>query len=547
MDIHTFVREGIQWSAKEALPDVLKEMFHALHENKQCEVIRTGHYKKVLRYTHNQGSFYIKQYTARNWQEGLKSLFSLSKAQREWNYGHRLLRAQVPTAEPVAVGEKRRFGILKDCYIISKAIPNSVTVKELLSAIHQSPGYISRKNIFLNNLVSYVKTVHDHGIFHGELHAENIVVNRDNTSLFYLLDLGRTTFKKRPPLSLRIQELSRLLYSVSDACTSKEITGLINNYTGQLLAPRDGEIFCKAVLKKISKTRQRFRNSRTRKCLKTNNVFTVATHAGYRINVRNEWDVSTLAALIRKHTLSFQERPGTVVKSSRKTGITLLPVSHEGIKSVCIKEYRYPSAWKRFYYSFRSSPARRAWVASHGLLAANFRTPHPIAVLEEKRRGILKKSFIVMDDISACLPCNRYISEKFHDPYNKAITGKKREFVSCLARSFQQLHDAGIYHHDLKANNIMIRELPDSWEFFYLDLDRVSFHKKITIQRKMKNLSQLNASIPHCITYADRLRFYRVYAGIKYLTEEDRAILRRIVRTSIRRKHVWSPKTQIAQ
>lgn len=547
MDINTFIRDDIRWLAKEVSSDVLKEMFNALHETKQCEIVRNGYYKKVLRYTHNQGSFYIKQYTASNWLEGVKSLFSLSKAQKEWNRGHRLLRNNLLTAEPVAVGEKRRFGMLKECYIISRAIPNSTTVKELLVAFQQSPANALKKITILKNLISYIKAVHDHRIFHGELHAENILVDRDNTTLFYLLDLGRAAFKRQPPLSLRIQELSRLLYSLTDTCTDDEITELINNYATQLLAPNDREIFHKAVLKEIYKIKRRLWHSRTRKCLKTNNVFKVATHTNYKVIIRNEWDISTLAALIKRHMLSFKEQFDTIVKSSAKTGITRIPVSHEGIKSVCVKEYRYPSAWKRFLYSFRSSPARRAWVAAHGLMAANFRTPQPIAIFEEKRASILKKSFIIMEDISACLPCNSYVSEKFHDHYKMATSVEKRRFISCLARSFKQLHESGIYHRDLKANNIMIRELPDTWDVFYLDLDRVSFHKKITVKKKVKNLSQLNASIPHCITYTDRLRFYQTYAGIKNLTKEDKEILRAIVQLSIRRKHVWNPKTPIAQ
>ncbi|MEP9411071.1 MAG: hypothetical protein HRF42_06645 [Candidatus Brocadia sp.] len=547
MSVNIFISDDIRWLAKEVSSDALKEMFHAIRENKQCEIIHNGHYKKVLRYTHNQGSFYIKQYTARNWLEGVKSLFSLSKAQREWNYGHRLLRSQLHTAEPVAVGEKRRFGMLKDCYIISKAIPNSTTVKELLSTIQQSPARISRENTFLNDLISYVKTVHDHGIFHGELHVENILVDRDNTTLFYLLDLGRAAFKRKPSLSLRIQELSRLLYSLAGTCTNDEITELINNYTSQLFTPSDREIFRKAVLKEIYKIKRRLWHSRTQKCLKTNNVFKIVTHTNYEVIIRNEWDASTLVALIKKHMLSFREQSDIIVKSSAKTGITRIPVSHEGIKSVCIKEYRYPSVWKRFLYSFLSSPARRAWVAAHGLMAANFQTPQPIAFFEEKRTGILKKSFIIMEDISVFLPCNRYVSERFRDPCNKAAAGKKREFISCLAMSFKHLHDSGIYHCDLKANNIMIRELLDTWDFFYLDLDRVSFYKKITIKKRVKNLSQLNASIPHCITYTDRLRFYRTYAGVKNLTKEDKEILRAIIRLSIQRKHVWNPKTPIAQ
>ena len=547
MNINNYIRNNIRWLVKGILSDTLKEIFDSVHENKNCEVIRSGYYKKVLRYTHNEASFYIKLYTVRNGLESIKSLFSLSKAQREWNYAHRLLRNNLLTAKPVAIGEKRRFGMLKDCYIISKAIPNSTTVKELLIAFQQSPANSSKRNTLLKNLISYIKMVHDHGIFHGELHAENILVDRDNTALFYLLDLGRAVFKKRPPLSLRIQELSRLLYSVTDTCTNEEITESINHYAAQMLAPKDREKFSKAVFKEIHRIKRRLWHSRTRKCLKTNNVFRVTTHANYRVNMRNEWDVSTLAALINKHILSFKERFDTIIKVSPKIGITRIPVSHESIKSVYIKEYRYPSALKRCFYSFCSSPARRAWFAAHGLMAANFRTPKPIALFEEKRAGILKKSFVIMEDVSTCLPCNKYVSEKFSACCNKATTGEKRRFISCLALSFRQLHDSGIYHRDLKANNIMIRELQDTWDFFYLDLDRVSFHKKITIKKKIKNLSQLNASIPNCITYADRLRFYRVYAGVKNLTKEDKKILRAIVRLSIQRKHVWNPKAQITQ
>lgn len=548
MNINNYIRNNIRWSVKGVLSDTLKEIFDSIHENKNCEVIRNGYYKKVLRYPHNQESFYIKQYTVRNRLEGIKSLIFLSKAQREWNYGHRLLRNNLLTAEPVAIGEERRFGILKDCYIISRGVPNSTTIKELLIAFQQSSVTSSKKITLLKNLISYVKTVHDQGIFHGELHSENILVdidNTDNTTLFYLLDLGHTAFKKRLPLSLRIQELSRFLYSVTNTCTNDEITGLINNYASQLLAPKDREIFCKAVLKEIYRIKHRLWHSRTRKCLKNNNVFRVTTHANYTVNMRNEWDVNTLVALINKHTLSFKERPDTVIKVSSKIAITCVPVSNNDTKSVCIKEYRYLSALKGVFYSFCNSPARRAWLAAHGLLALNFQTPKPIALFEEKRFARIKKSFIIMEDVSHYLPCNKYVIEKFSDPYDTVASGKKRRFISSLAVSFRQLHNSGIYHRDLKANNIMIRELPDTWDFFYLDLDRVAFNKEITHKKKIKNLSQLNASISNCITYTDRLRFYRVYADVKNLTKENKQIVREIVQFSIERKHVWNPKTQM--
>ena len=150
-----------------------------------------------------------------------------------------------------------------------------------------------------------------------------------------------------------------------------------------------------------------------------------------------------------------------------------------------------------------------------------------------------------MEDISTCVPCNEYANEQFNDPYDKIASERKKNFVSRMALSFRQLHDSKVYHGDLKANNIMIMELQDNWDFFYLDLDRVHFDKKITLKKMVKNLSQLNASIPNCITYTDRLRFYRTYTGIENLNIENKQILRAIIRLSIKRKHVWTPRTQI--
>src|SRR3989338_4971171 len=76
---------------------------------------------------------------------------------------------------------------------------------------------------------------------------------------------------------------------------------------------------------------------------------------------------------------------------------------------------------------------------------------------------------------------------------------------------------------------------------YHLDLDRIYFGKKVSIEKKIKNLSQINASLSNIITYTDRLRFYLIYANIKALDIENKLVLRTIIRASIRRKHVWNP------
>lgn len=543
-----YTRNNIRWLIKDSLSDSLKGLLDSIDEDKRYEVIRNGNNRRVLKYTHGHGSFYIKQYSLKYGLKGIKTIFSLSKAQREWKQSLLLIANHLLTAEPVAVGEKRRFGVLKSCYIISKEIPRSTTVRNVLMENQSSSENhtLSKGNNLLNNLIPYVKKIHDLGIFHGELHVENILVNPDDLASFYLIDLGRTKLKRKLPLSLRIQDMARLLYSLMPFCTSEEIRKLVNQYAHSMVHPQEKKIFIEHVFNKLYKIKQRIWYSRARKSLRSNEVFKALKYNKYAVNMRNEWNLNVVLALISKHDVSLRKRIGNIIKISSKTNITCIPASGEGeAEKVYIKEYKYLSFLRRVLYYFFGSPARKAWFAAHGLMALDFRTPQPIALLEERDFCRIKRSLIISKALSPCLESNKYMSEKFRDLFDKDISREKRAFISCLAASFRRLHNSNIYHGDLKAENILVMELQNGWDFYYLDLDRVVFHKKITRRRKIKNLSQLNASMPNCIPYTDRLRFYRAYAGVESLTKEHKQVLQIIIHVSRQRNDSWNPNYKI--
>ena len=81
----------------------------------------------------------------------------------------------------------------------------------------------------------------------------------------------------------------------------------------------------------------------------------------------------------------------------------------------------------------------------------------------------------------------------------------------------------------------MVRGIAGRLGFFYLGLDRVYFNKNITRRRKIKNLSQLNASVHNYFTRTDRLRFYKVYAGVQTLGNKDKQIVKAIIALSKKR------------
>ena len=80
--------------------------------------------------------------------------------------------------------------------------------------------------------------------------------------------------------------------------------------------------------------------------------------------------------------------------------------------------------------------------------------------------------------------------------------GVSRDFIGRLARLVRRMHVRGVYHRDLKANNILARG-DDLW---VIDLDRVDFMLSVDRPERVLNLAQLNGAIGAPATRTDRLR-----------------------------------------
>jgi len=57
---HYQILQNTRWITNDFPLDVLKKIACSIDSGEDCEIIRSGYFKKVLKYTHNQASFYIK-------------------------------------------------------------------------------------------------------------------------------------------------------------------------------------------------------------------------------------------------------------------------------------------------------------------------------------------------------------------------------------------------------------------------------------------------------------------------------------------------------
>ncbi|MFI5314681.1 MAG: phosphotransferase [Myxococcota bacterium] len=310
----------------------------------------------------------------------------------------------------------------------------------------------------------------------GMLHGDLHLGNlllRDGRVVF--LDLQRARFLPWIPGVLRRRELGFLAYS--------------------LLDPLPAEL--ESVRFWRDRRAQRRWQSRTQRCLRESGSFLAFALGGERGFRRREVDPAELSECLAAL--------GEVTPFKTGAGGRL---------------YRRGS-WiaKRFE---RAGDARRAWIAGNGLEARGVATGSPLAWAGH---------WLVMADVGATL------ADWIDADFAESTQLERGELARALGRLLGLLHRRGIYHADLKANNVVWRpgEQPR-----LLDYGRVRFGAKVSRRRRVKNLAQLNAALPDAVPAELRERALAEYLAESGCRDEPASLRRDVIAESLRRAHRWT-------
>lgn len=179
----------------------------------------------------------------------------------------------------------------------------------------------------------------------------------------------------------------------------------------------------------------------------------------------------------------------------------------------CVKSYRKARPPAEPY-------AVRSWKGSLTLLFNDIPVADPVAVIIFPDRGsMLVTRALDQPDLDRLLSSSGY--------RHMSLT-RKRELAASLGALIGTLHKKGVYHADLKACNI--KADADTIRFFLLDTDRVEQMRSIPEAKRLRNLVQLNTSIPLHVSRTMRMAFLKAYCS---LTGEDpKDMFRRVWRLS---------------
>ncbi|GEM_PF-2093540 len=402
--------------------------------------------------------------------------------------------------------------------LVTEALPDAQPLQQVLERsgrLLRGEAFRARRAL-LRRLGELAARLEEAGWRHGDLHTGNILLSPPTLEgRPYVIDWQRARRGRGFP-----PDLVDLVYSLSQSVPATE----------QMAALRAGlprtatRGLRREVCGWVRWRKERHVESRTSRCLKSGTEFAVDVDQDavvYRQRtVASEW----LREAVREHDAAAAR--GALAKALPRRRLSRLQLPGPGESyPVYVKEYIH-TPLRRVANLLCGGPARCAWVAAQGLRWRGIRTPEALGLVEEGRR-----SLIVTREVASARPLAEAACEAARGPHRA-----KREFLERLARWVRRIHEEGIWHPDLKANNVLADA---SGEFHLLDLDRTRFVGYLTRARREKNLAQLCAAVPRPVSRADRMRFWRVYSRLRGTKEA----VRRVLRMAIRRKHVWPGMT----
>ena len=179
------------------------------------------------------------------------------------------------------------------------------------------------------------------------------------------------------------------------------------------------------------------------------------------------------------------------------------------VHSVYLKQYFYRSRWDFVKHLFRPGRGRRDFRASLMLQSNGFNTPEIIAFGEKRIGFCCRKTFLITGELKTARPIHQVVAYIGRKPGGQWQADRK-EFISSFGRTIGQMHNAGIFHGDLRLGNILAEKGDDGWRFFFIDNERTKKYSHIPLKLRRKNLVQLNM-IGGNVSERDRLQFFASY------------------------------------
>lgn len=477
-------------------------------------IVKANPHRRVLLMESNGSGFYIKQHHPASATGRLKALVRPSRARSEWTAIRRMRAMGFQTAVPVAYAQGAS-GSACTSVIVTRALEGISNLKEALASLA-----LRDKHRLAKSLGAQLRVLHDRGVYHRDMQPGNFFVKPEGDGfVFYFLDLHKAVFGRTVPERRRVRDLGQLLFNLRMFCDADTLEALFDGYTAGDPAR---ERFVHRVRRRADAFSWLRKRSRGKRCLKNSTGFAVERRGNLRVYRRREIAAGEVISLVDRY------------RASGEKSQTL-----EGSACAChVKEVESAGFWQNLKDLFQRPRARRAWHAANALLVRGLPTPRPLALVEERRWGLLRRSYLITEHLQRASTLAAHMHDRF--VMGNAGGAEIREIEGKLAETLAMLYAESIYHSDLKATNILVGIDPERvLVFHFADLDGIQLWRNPHPSRVVKNLVQLYCSVPYCIGERVPLRFFAHFLRETGLGPALRGRLPEIARRARARRERW--------
>ena len=472
---------------------------------------------EVLRHTPNRcvrlvrtegESLVVKWFYHRGLSGILKTLFAGTPAARQWKALVAARQTGLPSACAIALGEEK--GILRrESLLAVQFLENTVVLTDALFGRRRLGGKLRWQ--LVREVAALVRKAHDLGFYPRDLHAGNILIKLNETGVeAYLIDLQGVAEGR----SLKPRKRWKNLAVFHGGCTEASRTERLRFLKHYLSHPAPLPFDLRRLTAELERKAMRHRNfiwqRRQRRCVEENRDFArVQAPPFIGFALKAYWD-NGLSSLRREPEQFLQGPDARVIKDSKTTTVA---VSGDAAERFYIKRYNYQGVAYAAKDFFRSSRARRTWIAANSLEMRGIPVARPLLYLERRRLGILLESYILTQALAGVMLRDIF---RRYDGAGYRIE-EKRLLLRALARFLKKMHRNGVAHRDLKGSNFIVQETAGGgYDFHIVDFDGIHLGP-VSWYRRTKNLTRLAEECRRhsCFTQSDRLRFLKSYLGAK--------------------------------
>ncbi len=471
-----------------------------------ASIVKNGPHRTVYRIDLPECQVYLKHYRCRDWLSAAEHLVRGSAGRREFLRGREIVRRQVPTVTPLAVGQRHRRGIVFDSFLVTAAVPDAMALSDYLSSelprLDPKRQPAARREI-ASILGTLCATAHRAGIHHDDFHAGNILIRpcfTDDGAIekppeVFLIDVPNVRLSR--PLGWRASRaaLVMLRTSLRPFASRADCRRFLRHYLAARpeLARPTARVAAKQIEDLALRAARRILRRRDRRDRRTNRTFyTLNTPHGTAHAVRDV-DPVVLARLSGDPERLLRDNRHHAVKLGHGSLVvkSTLPIAGRHVE-VAYKRSRVRSWWKALAGRLRRHRSLRAWSMGHALLARGIATPRPLAVCIPRYPLLRREGYLVTEWTGAAENLHLYL-------WRIEATGARRRSIrrtaESLGRLIGRMHFWHVAHRDLKGCNLLVAEKDGSVDTLVLDLDGVRIQNRLDRRAQVKDLARLATSL----------------------------------------------------